>query len=127
MGTEYKTVFKRLHKYGQDLLFDKVHDKLKVVIEDKEGNTFLANGLLSKYSDKNTIITENLFAINKLFVKFRVDELKLVTDIKTHKIRLNFNNISTILIDGYRYNVNSQEINNQTRDYLIFEITKFKK
>jgi len=122
MGTK----FEKLHKYGQKLIFNKVHDKLKVVLEDNEGRRFLVNGLLSKYSKNNTLISEDLFDINKLFIKFMVDELNTVLDIKDRKYKLNFNFIKTVILDGIKYNVSKFEINNHTRDFLILEITKFK-
>ena len=118
--------FKKLHTYGQNLIYDKFQTKLRCVIEDSDKNQFLAQCILSKYSDKNTIITDDLNSINKTIIKFRVSEIENLMDMKTRKNKLNYNQIKTVILDGLRYNVNNFEINNQTRDFLIMEITKFK-
>ena len=120
------SLFKRLHKYEQDLLFDKVHNKLKVVIEDDKNNSFLANGLLSKYQDKNFTVKDDTQSLNKTYIKFDIDELVKLKDMKTGTKHLEFNSIKTVILDGLRYNVDRFEINNHTRDFLILEITKFK-
>lgn len=120
------TIFKDLHRIGQDYMFDKVHDKLKVVIEDKNKNMFLVDGLLSKYSKNQTSLKDDLFDVNKMYIKFRVVDLEEVKDMRTGNIRLNFNLISTVKLDGIKYNVNKFELNNHTRDFIILEITKFK-
>lgn len=125
MDINYK-FFQRLHKYGQDLLFDKIHNKLKVVLEDKNHNQFIADGLLSKYSDRDRLENKDILDLNKTYIKFRVSDLKKLYDIKEKKYRLNFREITTIILDGYRYNVYNLEVNNQSRDYLILEITKYK-
>ena len=120
------SLFKRLHKYGQDLLFDKVHNKLKVVIEDDKNNSFLANGLLSKYQDKNFTVKDDTQSLNKTYIIFDIDELVKLKDMKTGTKHLEFNSIKTVILDGLRYNVDRFEINNHTRDFLTLEITKFK-
>ena len=118
--------FKKLHTYGQNLIFDKFQTKIKCVLEDSNKNQFIAHCLLSKYSDKNIIISNDIDSINKLIIKFRISELEDLVDIKTKNIKLNYKLIKTIILDGLRYNVNNFEINNQSRDFLIMEITKFK-
>ena len=118
--------FKRLHTYGQDLIFDKFQTKIKCVLEDNNKNQFIAHCLLSKYNDKNIIISNDIDSINKLIIKFRISELEDLVDIKTKNTKLNYKLIKTIILDGLRYNVNNFEINNQSRDFLIMEITKFK-
>lgn len=118
--------FKKLHTYGQNLIFDKFQTKLKCVLEDSNKNQFIAHCLLSKYSDKNIIISNDIDSINKLIIKFRISELENLVDIKTKNTKLNYKLIKTIILDGLRYNVNNFEINNQSRDFLIMEITKFK-
>lgn len=118
--------FKRLHTYGQNLIFDKFQTKIKCVLEDSNKNQFVAHCLLSKYSDKNIIISNDIDSINKLIIKFRINELEDLVDIKTKNIKINYKLIKTIILDGLRYNVNNFEINNQSRDFLIMEITKFK-
>lgn len=118
--------FKKLHTYGQNLIFDKFQTKIKCVLEDSNKNQFIAHCLLSKYSDKNIIISNDIDNINKLIIKFRISELEDLVDIKTKNIKLNYKLIKTIILDGLRYNVNNFEINNQSRDFLIMEITKFK-
>ena len=45
--------FKRLHKYGQELLYDRFHTQLKVVLEDDKKNQFIAYCIISKYQDNN--------------------------------------------------------------------------
>lgn len=118
--------FKKLHTYGQNLIFDKFQTKIKCVLEDSNKNQFIAHCLLSKYSDKNIIISNDIDSINKLIIKFRISELENLVDIKTKINKLNYKLIKTIILDGLRYNVNNFEINNQSRDFLIMEITKFK-
>lgn len=118
--------FKKLHTYGQNLIFDKFQTKIKCVLEDSNKNQFIAHCLLSKYSDKNIIISNDIDSINKLIIKFRINELEDLVDIKTKTNKLNYSLIKTVILDGLRYNVNSFEINNQSRDFLIMEITKFK-
>lgn len=118
--------FKKLHTYGQNLIFDKFQTKIKCVLEDSNKNQFIAHCLLSKYSDKNIIISNDIDSINKLIIKFRISELEDLVDIKTKNNKLNYKLIKTIILDGLRYNVNNFEINNQSRDFLIMEITKFK-
>lgn len=118
--------FKKLHTYGQNLIFDKFQTKIKCVLEDSNKNQFIAHCLLSKYSDKNIIISNDIDSINKLIIKFRISELEDLVDIKTKNIKINYKLIKTIILDGLRYNVNNFEINNQSRDFLIMEITKFK-
>ena len=63
---------------------------------------------------------------NKVYIKFMVSELETVKDIATKKINLRYDDMKTIILDGLRYNVNKFEINNQSRDFLIMEITKFR-
>lgn len=118
--------FKKLHTYGQNLIFDKFQTKIKCVLEDSNKNQFIAHCLLSKYSDKNILTSNDISDINKTIIKFRISELENLVDIKTKFNKLNYNLIKTIILDGLRYNVNSFEINNQSRDFLIMEITKFK-
>ena len=118
--------FKKLHTYGQNLIFDKFQTKIKCVLEDSNKNQFIAHCLLSKYNDKNIIISNDIDSINKLIIKFRISELEDLIDIKTKNTKLNYKLIKTIILDGLRYNVNNFEINNQSRDFLIMEITKFK-
>ena len=118
--------FKKLHTYGQNLIFDKFQTKIKCVLEDSNKNQFIAHCLLSKYSDKNIIISNDIDSINKLIIKFRISELENLVDIKTKSNKINYNLIKTVILDGLRYNVNNFEINNQSRDFLIMEITKFK-
>ena len=118
--------FKKLHKYGQDLIFDKFQTKLKVVLEDSNKNQFIVHGLISKYSDNNINITTDIMDVNKVYIKFKISELENVKDIKTKTNKIKYSDIKTIILDGLRYNVNKFEINNQTRDFLIMEITKFK-
>lgn len=118
--------FKKLHKYGQDLIFDKFQTKLKVVLEDSNKNQFIVHGLISKYSDNNINITTDIMDVNKVYIKFKISELENVKDIKTNTNKIKYSDIKTIILDGLRYNVNKFEINNQTRDFLIMEITKFK-
>ena len=118
--------FKKLHTYGQNLIFDKFQTKIKCVLEDSNKNQFIAHCLLSKYNDKNIIISNDIDSINKLIIKFRISELEDLVDIKTKNIKINYKLIKTIILDGLRYNVNNFEINNQSRDFLIMEITKFK-
>lgn len=118
--------FKKLHKYGQDLIFDKFQTKLKVILEDSNKNQFIVYGLISKYSDNNINITTDIMDINKVYIKFKISELENVKDIKTNINKIKYSDIKTIILDGLRYNVNKFEINNQTRDFLIMEITKFK-
>lgn len=118
--------FKKLHTYGQNLIFDKFQTKIKCVLEDSNKNQFIAHCLLSKYSDKNIIISNDIDSINKLIIKFRINELEDLVDIKTKTNKLNYSLIKTVILDGLRYNVNNFEINNQSRDFLIMEITKFK-
>lgn len=118
--------FKKLHTYGQNLIFDKFQTKIKCVLEDSNKNQFIAHCLLSKYSDKNIIISNDIDSINKLIIKFRISELEDLVDIKTKNVKINYKLIKTIILDGLRYNVNNFEINNQSRDFLIMEITKFK-
>ena len=118
--------FKKLHTYGQNLIFDKFQTKIKCVLEDSNKNQFIAHCLLSKYSDKNILISNDMSDINKTIIKFRVSELENLVDIKNKTNKLNYNLIKTVILDGLRYNVNSFEINNQSRNFLIMEITKFK-
>lgn len=118
--------FKKLHKYGQDLIFDKFQTKLKVVLEDSNKNQFIVHGLISKYNDNNINITTDIMDVNKVYIKFKISELEDVKDIKTKTNKIKYSDIKTIILDGLRYNVNKFEINNQTRDFLIMEITKFK-
>ena len=118
--------FKKLHTYGQNLIYDKFQTKIKCVLEDSNKNQFIAHCLLSKYSDKNILTSNDISDVNKTIIKFRVSELENLVDIKTKFNKLNYNLIKTIILDGLRYNVNSFEINNQSRDFLIMEITKFK-
>ena len=118
--------FKKLHTYGQNLIFDKFQTKIKCVLEDSNKNQFIAHCLLSKYSDKNILISNDISDVNKTIIKFRISELENLVDIKTKTNKLNYSLIKTIILDGLRYNVNSFEINNQSRDFLIMEITKFK-
>ena len=119
-------LFKKLHTYGQELLYDRFHTKLKVVLEDDKKNQFLAHCIISKYQDNNVVVTSDLFDVNKVYIKFRVSELQKCKDIKTKSIKITYGNIKTVILDGLRYNVNKYEINNQTRDFLIMELTKFK-
>lgn len=119
-------LFKRLHTYGQELLYDRFHTKLKVVLEDDKKNQFLAHCIISKYQDNNVAVTSDLFDVNKVYIKFKVNELQECRDIKTKSVKIIYGNIKTVILDGLRYNVNKFEINNQTRDFLIMEITKFK-
>ena len=118
--------FKKLHTYGQNLIFDKFQTKIKCVLEDSNKNQFIAHCLLSKQSDKNILISNDISDVNKTIIKFRISELENLVDIKTKTNKLNYSLIKTIILDGLRYNVNSFEINNQSRDFLIMEITKFK-
>lgn len=118
--------FKKLHTYGQNLIYDKFQTKIKCVLEDINKNQFIAHCLLSKYSDKNILTSNDISDVNKTIIKFRVSELENLVDIKTKSNKLNYNLIKTVILDGLRYNVNSFEINNQSRDFLIMEITKFK-
>ena len=118
--------FKRLHKYGQELLYDRFHTQLKVVLEDDKKNQFIAYCIISKYQDNNIAVSSDLFDVNKVYIKFRIDELKECKDVKTKSIKLVYGNIKTVILDGLRYNVNKFEVNNQTRDFLIMELTKFK-
>lgn len=118
--------FKKLHTYGQNLIFDKFQTKIKCVLEDSNKNQFIAHCLLSKYSDKNILTSNDISDVNKTIIKFRISELENLIDIKTKTNKLNYSLIKTIILDGLRYNVNSFEINNQSRDFLIMEITKFK-
>lgn len=118
--------FKKLHTYGQNLIFDKFQTKIKCVLEDSNKNQFIAYCLLSKYSDKNILTSNDISDVNKTIIKFRISELENLVDIKTKTNKLNYSLIKTIILDGLRYNVNSFEINNQSRDFLIMEITKFK-
>lgn len=118
--------FKKLHTYGQNLIFDKFQTKIKCVLEDSNKNQFIAHCLLSKYSDKNILTSNDISDVNKTIIKFKVNELESLVDIKTKTNKLNYSLIKTIILDGLRYNVNSFEINNQSRDFLIMEITKFK-
>ena len=118
--------FKKLHIYGQNLIFDKFQTKIKCVLEDSNKNQFITHCLLSKYSDKNILISNDISDINKTIIKFRVSELENLVDIKNKTNKLNYNLIKTVILDGLRYNVNSFEINNQSRDFLVMEITKFK-
>lgn len=118
--------FKRLHKYGQELLYNRFHTQLKVVLEDDKKNQFIAYCIISKYQDNNIAVSSDLFDVNKVYIKFRTDELKECKDIKTKSVKLIYGSIKTVILDGLRYNVNKFEVNNQTRDFLIMEITKFK-
>ena len=118
--------FKKLHRYGQDLIFDKFQTKLKVVLEDSNKNQFLVYGLISKYSDNNINISNDIMDVNKVYIKFKISELENVKDIKNKLNKLKYSDIRTVILDGLRYNVNKFEINNQSRDFLIMEITKFK-
>lgn len=118
--------FKKLHTYGQNLIYDKFQTKIKCVLEDSNKNQFIAHCLLSKYSDKNILTSNDISDVNKTIIKFRVSELENLVDIKTKTNKLNYSLIKTVILDGLRYNVNSFEINNQSRDFLIMEITKFK-
>lgn len=118
--------FKKLHTYGQNLIFDKFQTKIKCVLEDSNKNQFIAYCLLSKYSDKNILTSNDISDVNKTIIKFRISELENLVDIKTKTNKLNYSLIKTVILDGLRYNVNSFEINNQSRDFLIMEITKFK-
>lgn len=120
------TIFKKLHLYGQDYLFDKVHSKRKVVIEDSKGNRFLLNGLLTKYSDNDINKFEDTFSQNKLYVKFRMSEIINVKSLKNKLISLDLSDIRTVILDGINYNMSKYEINNHTRDYVILEINKVK-
>lgn len=118
--------FKKLHLHGQDLIFNKFQSKLKIVIEDSKLNRFLVSGLISKYNDDNNKISDDSMDTNKVYIKFMVSELETVKDIATKKINLRYDDMKTIILDGLRYNVNKFEINNQSRDFLIMEITKFR-
>lgn len=118
--------FKKLHLHGQDLIFNKFQSKLKIVIEDSKLNRFLVSGLISKYNDNNNKISDDSMDTNKVYIKFMVSELETVKDIATKKINLRYDDMKTIILDGLRYNVNKFEINNQSRDFLIMEITKFR-
>ena len=118
--------FKKLHTYGQNLIFDKFQTKIKCVLEDSNKNQFIAHCLLSKYSDKNILTSNDISDVNKTIIKFRVNELENLVDIKTKTNKLNYSLIKTVILDGLRYNVNSFEINNQSRNFLVMEITKFK-
>lgn len=118
--------FKKLHTYGQNLIYDKFQIKIKCVLEDSNKNQFIAYCLLSKYSDKNILTSNDISDVNKTIIKFRISELENLVDIKTKTNKLNYSLIKTVILDGLRYNVNSFEINNQSRDFLIMEITKFK-
>lgn len=118
--------FKKLHTYGQNLIYDKFQTKIKCVLEDSNKNQFIAYCLLSKYSDKNILTSNDISDVNKTIIKFRISELENLVDIKTKTNKLNYSLIKTVILDGLRYNVNSFEINNQSRDFLIMEITKFK-
>lgn len=123
---DIKSIFKDLHTFGQSLIFDKYHVKIKCIIEDNNKNQFLAHCIISKYSDNNVTISNDIMDINKVFIKFKISELEDIKDIKTKSNKLIFKEIKTVILDGLRYNVNKFEINNQTRDFLIMEITKFK-
>lgn len=118
--------FKKLHTYGQNLIFDKFQTKIKCVLEDSNKNQFIVHCLLSKYNDKNILTSNDISDVNKTIIKFKVSELENLVDIKTKTNKLNYSLIKTVILDGLRYNVNSFEINNQSRDFLIMEITKFK-
>ena len=118
--------FKKLHLHGQNLIFNKFQSKLKIVIEDSKLNRFLVSGLISKYNDNNNKISDDSMDTNKVYIKFMVSELETVKDIATKKINLRYDDMKTIILDGLRYNVNKFEINNQSRDFLIMEITKFR-
>ncbi len=118
--------FKKLHLHGQNLIFNKFQSKLKIVIEDSKLNRFLVSGLISKYNDNNNKISDDSMDTNKVYIKFMVSELEIVKDIATKKINLRYDDMKTIILDGLRYNVNKFEINNQSRDFLIMEITKFR-
>ncbi len=118
--------FKKLHNYGQNLIYDKFQTKIKCVLEDSNKNQFIAHCLLSKYSDKNILTSNDISDVNKTIIKFRVNELENLVDIKTKTNKLNYSLIKTVILDGLRYNVNSFEINNQSRNFLVMEITKFK-
>ena len=83
--------FKKLHTYGQNLIFDKFQTKIKCVLEDSNKNQFIAHCLLSKYSDKNIIISNDIDSINKLIIKFRISELENLVDIKTKSNKINYN------------------------------------
>ena len=118
--------FKKLHLHGQNLIFNKFQSKLKIVIEDSKLNRFLVSGLISKYTDTNNKISDDSMDTNKVYIKFMVSELETVKDIATKKINLRYDDMKTIILDGLRYNVNKFEINNQSRDFLIMEIIKFR-
>ena len=118
--------FKKLHLHGQNLIFNKFQSKLKIVIEDSKLNRFLVSGLISKYNDNNNKISDDSMDTNKVYIKFMVSELEIVKDIATKKINLRYDDMKTIILDWLRYNVNKFEINNQSRDFLIMEITKFR-
>ena len=118
--------FKKLHLHGQNLIFNKFQSKLKIVIEDSKLNRFLVSGLISKYNDNNNKISDDSMDTNKVYIKFMVSELETVKDIATKKINLRYDDMKTIILDGLRYNVNKFEINNQSRDFLIMEIIKFR-
>ena len=118
--------FKKLHLHGQNLIFNKFQSKLKIVIEDSKLNRFLVSGLISKYNDNNNKISDDSMDTNKVYIKFLVSELEIDKDIATKKINLRYDDMKTIILDGLRYNVNKFEINNQSRDFLIMEITKFR-
>ena len=118
--------FKKLHLHGQNLIFNKFQSKLKIVIEVSKLNRFLVSGLISKYNDNNNKISDDSMDTNKVYIKFMVSELEIVKDIATKKINLRYDDMKTIILDGLRYNVNKFEINNQSRDFLIMEITKFR-
>lgn len=118
--------FKKLHRHGQDLIFDKFQTKLKCVLEDSNKNQFITHCLISKYQDNNIAVTSDIMDINKIYIKFKVEELENLKDNRTKTNKLVYANIKTVILDGIRYNVNKFEINNQTRDFLIMEITSFK-
>ena len=117
-------IVKKLIKFVVKL--NKFQSKLKIVIEDSKLNRFLVSGLISKYNDNNNKISDDSMDTNKVYIKFMVSELEIVKDIATKKINLRYDDMKTIILDGLRYNVNKFEINNQSRDFLIMEITKFR-
>lgn len=123
---DINSYFKKLHLHGQNLMFDKFQTKMKCVLEDINKNQFITHCLISKYNDRNVVVNNDLMDVNKVYIKFKISELKDLKDNKTNSINLVYGNIKTVILDGLRYNVNKFEINNQTRDFLIMEITKFK-
>ena len=123
---DINSYFKKLHLHGQSLIFDKFQTKMKCVLEDSNKNQFIAHCLISKYNDRNVVASSDLMDVNKVYIKFKVSELKEVKDNRTNSVNLVYGNIKTVILDGLRYNVNKFEINNQSRDFLIMEITKFK-